>query len=71
MRALWRRVVPHKSGILTGVAACLFAAGVVSLFATLYRNASHGGPLLWTAFGLLIATVVCWFAAAYTHNRPR
>jgi hypothetical protein len=49
---------------LTGVAAVLFAAGLVLLFAALYRDAAHGGPLLWAGLTLLVATVGCWIAAA-------
>ena len=49
---------------LTGVAALLFAGGLILLFAALYRNAAHGGPLLWVGLTLLIATICCWFAAA-------
>jgi hypothetical protein len=53
-----------SSSKLTGLAACLFAAGLVALFAALYRDAAHGGPLLWIGLALLVATIVCWFAAA-------
>lgn len=53
-----------KSSNLTGIAAVLFCCGLVALFAALYRNAAHGGPLLWIALALLVATVVCWFLAA-------
>lgn len=53
-----------KSSTLTGLAAVLFGCGLVSLFAALYRDAAHGGPLLWIGLALLAATVVCWFAAA-------
>lgn len=53
-----------SSAKLTGLAACLFAAGVIALFAALYRDAAHGGPLLWIGLALLAATVVCWFMAA-------
>lgn len=53
------------SSFLTGAAACLFIAGIVALLAALFRNADRGGgPLLWVAAVLLLATVVCWFAAA-------
>ena len=38
--------------------------GVVALFAALFRDAAHGGPLLWIGLALLVATVICWFAAA-------
>ena len=53
-----------SSAKLTGLAACLFAAGIIALFAALYRDAAHGGPLLWIGLALLVATVVCWFMAA-------
>jgi hypothetical protein len=53
-----------KSSTLTGIAAVLFGCGIVALFAALYRDAAHGGPLLWIGLALLAATVVCWFAAA-------
>ena len=57
-----------KQSTLTGVAALLFAAGLVLMFAALYRNAAHGGPLLWIGLALLVATVICWFAAARGQN---
>lgn len=53
-----------KSSTLTGIAAVLFCCGLVTLFAALYRDAAHGGALLWLGLALLAATVVCWFAAA-------
>ena len=53
-----------NSSTLTGLAAVLFACGVVALFAALYRDAAHGGPLLWVGLALLVATIVCWFMAA-------
>lgn len=53
-----------KSSTLTGLAAVLFGCGLVALFAALYRGATGSGPLLWIGLALLIATVVCWFAAA-------
>jgi hypothetical protein len=53
-----------SSSKLTGLAACLFAAGIVALFAAMFRDAAHGGPLLWIGLALLAATVVCWFMAA-------
>ena len=52
------------SSTLTGLAAVLFGCGIVALFAALYRDAAHGGPLLWIGLALLAATFVCWFAAA-------
>jgi Flp pilus assembly protein TadB len=53
-----------KSSTLTGLAAVLFACGLVALFAALYRDAAHGGPLLWIGLALLAATIVCWFMAS-------
>ncbi len=57
-----------NSSTLTGLAAVLFACGLIALFAALYRDAAHGGPLLWVGIALLVATVVCWFAAARTNS---
>ena len=53
-----------KQSTLTGVAALLFAGGLILMFAALYRDAAHGGPLLWVGLALLVATIGCWFAAA-------
>jgi len=54
-----------KSSTLTGIAAVLFCAGLVTLIAAIFRNAdAHGGLLVWLGLGLLVATVACWFAAA-------
>jgi len=53
-----------KRSTLTGVAALLFAGGLILMFAALYRDAAHGGPLLWVGVTLLAATIGCWFAAA-------
>ena len=53
-----------NSSNLTGIAAVLFCAGIVALFAQLFRDSAHGGPLLWIGLGLLVATIACWFAAA-------
>ena len=53
-----------NSSTLTGLAAVLFGAGIIALFAALYRDAAHGGPLLWIGLALLAVTVVCWFMAA-------
>jgi len=58
-----------KQSTLTGLAACLFAGGVVILFLALYHDANRGGPLLWIAGLLLIATVACWIAAARAGER--
>ena len=53
-----------NSSTLTGLAAVLFGCGLVALLAALFRDASHGGPLLWIGLGLLAATIVCWIAAS-------
>lgn len=53
-----------NSSTLTGLAAVLFAAGLVALFAGLYRDAAHASPLMWIGLALLAATIVCWFMAA-------
>jgi len=53
-----------NSSTLTGFAAVLFCCGLMALFAALYRDAAHGGPLLWVGLVLLVATIVCWFMAA-------
>lgn len=53
-----------NSSTLTGLAAVLFGCGIIALFAALYRDAAHGGPLLWVGLVLLAATIVCWFMAA-------
>ena len=53
-----------NASTLTGLAAVLFCCGIVALFAALYRDAAHGGPLLSFGLALLVATVVCWFMAA-------
>jgi hypothetical protein len=53
-----------KQSTLTGGAAVLFAIGLASLLAALYRDAAHGGPLLWIGLVALVATIICWFAAA-------
>lgn len=53
-----------NSSTLTGLAAVLFGCGLVALFAALYRDAAHGGPLLWIGLALLAATIVCWFMAS-------
>ncbi len=57
-----------NSSTLTGIAAVLFGCGLVALFAALYRDAAHGGPLLWIGIALLVATIVCWFAAARANS---
>jgi hypothetical protein len=53
-----------NASTLTGLAAVLFCCGIVALFTALYRDAAHGGPLLWVGLALLVATVVCWSMAA-------
>jgi hypothetical protein len=53
-----------NSSTLTGLAAVLFGCGLVALLAAIYRGSPHNTPLLWIGLGLLVATVVCWFAAA-------
>jgi hypothetical protein len=53
-----------KQSTLTGIGALLFAGGLILMFAALYRDAAHGGPLLWVGLALLVATIGCWFAAA-------
>jgi hypothetical protein len=54
-----------KSSTLTGIAAVLFAAGLIALIAAIFRSAdSHGGVLVWIGLALLVATGVCWVAAA-------
>jgi hypothetical protein len=60
--------LPQQS-TLTGLAACLFTGGVVLLFVALYHHADRGGPLLWAAGLLLIATVACWIASAQAGER--
>ena len=42
-----------NSSTLTGIAAVLFGCGLVALFAALFRDAAHGGPLLWIGLALL------------------
>ena len=57
-----------KSSTLTGLAAVLFCCGLVALAAALYRGGTSFGPLMWIGLALLVATVVCWFAAARANN---
>ena len=70
MRACWDRLsadaLTRRLGTAQriSIAAVLFGCGVIALFAALYRDSAHGGPLLWIGLALLAATVVCWFAAA-------
>ncbi len=49
---------------LTGLAAVLFTVGVLAVFVSLYRDAAHGGLMLWAGLAVLVATIACWFAAA-------
>jgi len=58
-----------KQSTLTGLAACLFTAGVVLLFVVLYHDATRSGPLMWLTVLLLIGTVVCWIASARAGQR--
>ena len=60
--------MPRRS-TLTGIGAVLFVTGIVLLFTALFRDASHGGPLLWAALVVLAGTVACWFAAARAETR--
>jgi hypothetical protein len=53
-----------KQSTLTGAAAVCFALGLIALFMALYRDASHGGALLWVGLTLLVATGALWFASA-------
>ena len=64
MRYLRGDIMQGKQSTLTGVAALLFAGGVILMFAAMYRDAAHGGPLLWVGLTLLVPTIGCWFAAA-------
>jgi hypothetical protein len=65
-------MIGHSSGgsdmarqsTLTGAAAVCFALGLIALFAALYRDAAHGGALLWIGLALLVATGVLWFMSA-------
>ena len=58
-----------NSSTLTGLAALLFGCGVVTLFAAIFRSSdAHGGVLVWAGLGLLVATVICWFAATRAHD---
>jgi hypothetical protein len=53
-----------KQSTLTGLSVCLFLAGLVVFFISLYHDASRGGPLLWIAGLLLLGTIACWIASA-------
>lgn len=61
---LKREGAAHEFLDPTGIATVLFGCGIVALFAAMFRDAAHGGLLLWIGLGLLAATVACWFAAA-------
>ena len=57
---------------LTGLAAVLFVIGVLMLFVALYTGAALGSIPLWAlALGVLVATAVCWFAAAQWGHEPK
>ena len=53
-----------RRSTLTGIAAVLFATGLVLLFVALFRNAAHPGALLWAALTLLALTEALWQVAA-------
>jgi uncharacterized membrane protein HdeD (DUF308 family) len=53
-----------NQSMLTGLAACLFLAGVVLLFVVLFHEAMRGGPLPWITGVVLIAAGACWAASA-------
>jgi len=53
-----------RRATLTGLAALLFASGVVMLMIALYNDAGWRGSFLFIALGLLAATLICWIAAA-------
>ena len=53
-----------NQSMLTGLAACLFLAGIVLLFVVLFHEAMRGGPLPWITGVLLVAAGACWAASA-------
>ena len=55
-----------RRSTLTGIANVLFAGGLVLLFVCLFNDASRTGfdPRLAVALCLLVATALCWIAAA-------
>jgi hypothetical protein len=53
-----------NQSMLTGLAACLFLAGVVLLFIVLFHEAMRGGALPWITGVLLVAAGACWAASA-------
>ena len=61
-----------KSSTISGLGAVLFASGVVLLFVSLYKDASHTAwsPLPIFALSVLGAAVVCWIAAARWEEHP-
>ena len=62
-----------KQSTLTGVAALLFAGGLILMFAALYRDAAHGGPLLWvglSAAGRDDRLLVCRCARRHGVEKP-
>ena len=62
-----------RQSTLTGLAAILFANGIVLLFVSLYKDASHAGwSSIWiVALGVLAAAVLCWIAAAEREPRAQ
>jgi hypothetical protein len=53
-----------NQSLLTGLAACLFLAGVVLLFVVLFHEAMRGGALPWITGAVLVAAGACWAASA-------
>jgi hypothetical protein len=53
-----------NQSMLTGLAACLFLAGLLLLFVVLYHEAMRGGALPWITGALLIGAGACWAASA-------
>jgi uncharacterized membrane protein HdeD (DUF308 family) len=53
-----------NQSLLTGLAACLFLAGVVLLFVVLFHEPMRAGALPWITGALLIAAGACWAASA-------
>lgn len=63
-----RKGEPMKSSTMTGIAAVAFGCGLVALLIALYRGTGIHSPFLWIGLVLLVATVVCWLAAARTQS---
>ena len=57
-----------RQSTMTGLGACLFLAGVVLVFIVLYHETARTGALPWIAGALLIGTVVCWAASAWSET---